>query len=539
MLSGATLIHGAAFLSHLPAHNRYGRALCQLECCQRKKLSRYLKIFAETELGRYLKISPDWTYEDFQNRLPVVDYKDLESWIQKQRANPSAAVVALSSPRFEPTSGSTEKRKWIPYSPELMKEFEEAASTWIADLTWRHPGIMRGRHYWSLSWLPDDLRAEISTSNDLHIFPFWKQMAMKRIMAVPDEVSRLPSLEASMIMTLEQLAACEDLSLISVWSPTFAIELLRLFGEIKNDIIKRLRSNGVSQRRLKLIESWDGSLCGDFFKQLWPHLALVSTWDSHSSALWATELKALLPQAAVQGKGLWATEGVVTIPFRGVKPLAVTSHFYEFRDLNTQEILPSWELKHGQVVQPLLTTGSGFMRYALEDRLSVEGSLEGVPTFEFRGRLRGVDMVGEKMDPAGAQEILSRISREFRHHAIALLADGGDSSSRPGYTLLFESDLKISEAEEKDLCRRTEELCAAFHHYKLARQLGQLREAQCFAARSGIKVYTSLSRVEGLRGQIKFEPLLQVNRDVLLRLKTDSGFGNFSEGRSYAESARA
>ena len=147
MYSGATVIHTASFLSHWPARRRFRRALRNVEAVQRKKLSWYLKTFAETEFGRFHKVSPNWTYEEFRERVPTVKYADLESWIQKQKANPRAPVISLGCPRFEPTSGSTDKRKWIPYSTELMSEFAEAASTWLADLSWRHPGVLNGRHY--------------------------------------------------------------------------------------------------------------------------------------------------------------------------------------------------------------------------------------------------------------------------------------------------------------------------------------------------------------------------------------------------------
>jgi hypothetical protein len=63
------------------------------------------------------------------------------------------------------------------------------------------------------------------------------------------------------------------------------------------------------------------------------NLALVSAWDTADAAPWAQQLKACFPQAAFEGKGLWATEGVVTIPIDGQYPLAYRSHVYEFEDL--------------------------------------------------------------------------------------------------------------------------------------------------------------------------------------------------------------
>ena len=60
----------------------------------------------------------------------------------------------------------------------------------------------------------------------------------------------------------------------------------------------------------------------------WLKLALGSGGHPAAAARWAKEWDALLPQAAFQGKGLWATECVVTIPYAGRYPLAYRSHVY-------------------------------------------------------------------------------------------------------------------------------------------------------------------------------------------------------------------
>ena len=248
----------------------------------------------------------------------------------------------------------------------------------------------------------------------------------------------------------------------------------------------------------------------------------------------AQELRSLLPHAEFQGKGIWATEGVVNIPYQDTKALAVTSHFFEFRDLQTDEIFSAWNLKTGQNVQPVLTTGAGFFRYALEYRLVVGQPLEGCPTFEFAGRLQGVDLVGEKMDPAAAQEILRKISREFQVHAMSFIADAGNSSKKAGYTLLLESARTLGPRETGDISKRTEELCSEFHHYKLARQLGQLRGVDVFATRTGLQCYMKLNRLSGLIGGAKIEPLLQAENLALENARSEN-----SEGYFHGDSARA
>src|SRR4029077_152120 len=66
----------------------------------------------------------------------------------------------------------------------------------------------------------------------------------------------------------------------------------------------------------------------------WPHLRLISCWTSGNSARFIPELEQLFPGVEVQGKGLLATEGIVSFPELGhpAPSPALTSHFLEFVD---------------------------------------------------------------------------------------------------------------------------------------------------------------------------------------------------------------
>jgi hypothetical protein len=128
-------------------------------------------------------------------------------------------------------------------------------------------------------------------------------------------------------------------------------------------------------------------------------MALIGAWDTSTSKLWSDKLIMIFKGSKFQRKAQWATEGVVTIPFNGKYPLTVTSHFYEFFDFETGKIHPSWNLKKGQVLRPLLTIGSGFFRYALKDRAKVVDFLGECPCIEFLGRMEGIDLAGGKLSP--------------------------------------------------------------------------------------------------------------------------------------------
>ena len=203
-----------------------------------------------------------------------------------------------------------------------------------------------------------------------------------------------------------------DLSMISVWSPTFALQLLDNLQAWGSDIAEVLQTGSwggrqaslaqiatpKSVRRARLLKKLLNAPAIDP-QQLWPHLALVSSWDTAGAVVWAEQLRARLPHAGFEGKGLWATEGVVTFPYNGEYPLAYQSHFYEFENLTTGEIVPSWALQLGDHVSPILSCGNGLMRYCMDDHLLVSGFYGSLPCFTFQGRRFGVDLVGEKLDP--------------------------------------------------------------------------------------------------------------------------------------------
>lgn len=434
-----------------------------------------------------------WTYEAFRDRVAPATYEDLAHRLASWREGRQKAL------RWQPTSGSTARRKWIPYTQGLLEEFDAAAGAWIADLSRRHPGAFRGRQYWSLSWIPDELREAGMDADDLSLLPGWKRWALGRTMAVPPEVAHLPCSAESLLATAAWLAACDRLTLISVWSPTFALSLMRTLVDHRSLLAEGLRTGSWPwgagprhPRQAALLREAGGAPTPEFFRALWPRLALLSAWEDASSAPHAAHLKALLPEVAFQGKGLWATEGVVSIPFGGLRPLALTSHFLEFRCLATGRILPAWALEPEQEVQPLLSTSGGLLRYALDDRIQVSGFLERTPCVAFLGRLGGTDLVGEKLDEAGVSRLLEGLEQAHGTRCVALFAVQADPCH---YALLVEGAPAGPELG-RDLEARLQE----FHHYRLARELGQLGPSEpWFVPRaSEVLEWIAMARGQGL-----------------------------------------
>lgn len=395
----------------------------------------------------------------------------------------------------------------------MNRQLFTAAGAWLYDVAKNYPKTLRGKHYWSLSWLPDHQRSMGQTTDDTTLLSTFSHLIQSSFLAVPKKSSLLETCEDSLFATVCYLCA-SNLSLISVWSPTFALELLHIMSRRREEISSIL-SRGKWQYPLKIMKNlkkasvlkqWDGKLEGSFFEKLWPDLALISAWDSASSKDMATKLKSLFPKVSFQRKGLWATEGVVSIPINDHSILAANSHFFEFKDLASGELIPCWELEKGAVVQPVLTTGSGLLRYQLDDRVLCTGHMGKLPQLEFLGRIGGVDMLGEKLDIATVGKYLKKM-RLRGIPALSLVGkrnSAAHSHSRPGYELLCDI---ISEEEKKIEQNLLENHLRKNHHYALARDLGQLQAVKIISSKNPLKIYHSCNR-NSARGQIKIEDLI-------------------------------
>jgi len=518
--------HLGARLACASTAQRFEVALGDLRATQLAALRRILSGIDRTERARQLGLSAGMSPEQFRRSVPECSYSDVARDIDEQRASGRCVLTNDACARYQPTSGSTSTEKWIPYTQSFLGELDQAIGAWGHDLYARYPGIRCGRHYWSMSWIPTSMRGQLpsNVADDRALLSRSKRMMSWLTSAVPAWVSYTATSQASVFATVCFLVSANDLSLLSVWSPTFALNLLDQLGKWREAIAEVFERGAWpsamgafpgkppmrARRAAALLRSWDGEATSDFFKELWPKLALISSWDTGSSARWAARLAGLFPQASFQGKGLWATEGVVTIPYRERYPLAVLSHFFEFVDLDTDKPLFAWELKSGQMVRPLLTTGSGLLRYRLEDRLRVTELLHGTPCFEFVGRLAGVDLVGEKMSPDMARFALETVAQDSDCIPLTLLAVTNPiGTEKPCFVALCEGRSDQPSHKSNSRSWILEQSLRHAFHYNLARDLGQLGPAQVLVRPDARRLYADLGALRGITaGNLKLESLI-------------------------------
>lgn len=519
----ATALYRAAAA---PASARFARALRDPAAAQSAILHRILRQNRETEFGRAHGFAHIRTAADLRARVPVRDFAELGDWMR--RAGDGQPNVLTAAPvRFvEPSGGTSGLLKEVPYTQPLLAEFSAATMPWIADMLRSRPALRGGQAYWAVS--PPARRRErtaggvpVGMEHDSDYFPPFVRALLDGLLGVPRAVSRIPHLAACRRVTLRALLAMPGLAMISVWSPSFLTLLAGALDEAWDELLREMETGRLSadldpSLRAELERSLParpdiasrlrrrfGRRAPEDLGQVWPRLALISCWADGHAGRALDAMRRRFPRVEVQGKGLLATEGVVSIPlFCADAPVAaVTSHYLEFLpDGDADAARGVHQLEPGATYEVVLTTGGGLYRYRLKDRVRVEGMLERTPTLRFTGRAdRASDLAGEKLTPELVEHVLAQAAAETGiHPPFALLSPSwGDP---PRYRLYAQAPPD----DARTLAAAVERILLGAHHYGLCRALGQLSAIEGVAVADGERVYERVCTARGQRaGSIK------------------------------------
>ncbi|NKC31063.1 GH3 family domain-containing protein [Falsiroseomonas selenitidurans] len=503
------LLHGAWRLAATRETRRFAAAAAALEASQAGRLLHMLRRNAGTVLGRRHRFESITSVAEYRRRVPVVGYDELRDLITRIAAGERDVLTAGGVRMLERTSGSTAAGKLIPYTNDLRAEFERAATVWIAGVLRDVPAVRGLRTYISISPLHAGPRRTeggipIGLDDDTGYLSPVARLAARLSLVGSGALGAITDPAAWRDATARALLEADDLGLISVWSPDFLTLLLDHVAAHWDRLLA-----GLPPGRRRVLSR----LSAPEPARIWPRLAMVSCWTDAQASAPADQLRARLPGIAIEPKGLMATEGVVSVPIRrGLAPvLAVTSHVFEFIDLSRPATPPllAHELRAGGDYSPVLTTGGGFHRYHLRDAVRCEGHWHAAPLLRFRGKLDGVaDLRGEKLDPVFATEVVTRALAETAlPYDFALLAPT-EPAGIAGYTLFVESP--AAESAIAQLAEHVERLLRDSRHYRLCRDLGQLRPVEAERVHDGRRRRMEVLVDAGMRlGDIKpalFDP---------------------------------
>jgi hypothetical protein len=490
-------------LGHRRAADRFRSGLDRPKERQETILRRLVTANQESRYGLAHGFSDLRSVEDFQRRVPLMDYDGLEPWIELVKKGEPRVLTVDPVLMLEKSGGSTAASKYVPYTAGLRREFQAATAAWLHDLLTRRPALRGGGAYWSVSPIAQEREVtegglRVGFEDDTEYFGALERWVLKQLMLVPPELRALPDMETNRYVALRHLLDRDDLALISVWNPSFLTLLMKeavvqgdrlvrdllagtltpprpIPAPVKQRLEAGLRPRRAIARllddRLRRGEPILGTEC-------WPNLQLISCWTSAIARQSLPDMQALFPGVEIQGKGLLATEGVVSFPLldHPGSILATDSHFLEFLPEGAaadSRPLLAHELDVGGRYEVLLTTGGGLYRYALHDQIEVVGRLQATPLIEFVGKTAKVcDLVGEKLNELMVGNVLEAAFREAGlAPRFAMLAPHWGHP--PSYTLFLELP-GCDDERLRGLIAEVEGRLRTAYHYAYARDLGQL-----------------------------------------------------------------
>lgn len=365
----------------------------------------------QVQLELQKMLSPNRPWQD----LPIVTYSDIEATLHCQR--------------YVETSGTSHKCKKIPMTSLLLGSFTSLFKIWAADLLQYTLKPPVGKVFMSLS--PPG--AASSIKDDTHYLNPLLRWILRPFLIIP-----APDPDGYLERVAITLKQAKDLSIIAIWNPSYLMRLM------------------------DLIEAQEP--CTDW-KQIWPNLQLISCWADGWAKGQAEVLRKRLPHVILQGKGLLATEGPLTVPlWNAPAPVPLIDEVYfEFED-EYGNIFTLEEIQDGHSYELIISQKGGLLRYRIGDKILVSGKFHNTPCLTFLGRAQVCDMVGEKLDALLVEKAL-KDSMGPIWVLIPFYRDNGPCR----YVLLAELPTDQNQIEQG---------LQQIFHYKAARRAGQLEPVE-------------------------------------------------------------
>jgi hypothetical protein len=452
-------------------------------------LSSVLRENATSAFGREHGFAAIGDVSAYRRAVPVRDPAQIEPWISRLAHGESNVLTSDAVVAFEETSGTSSGSKLVPYTRSSLRAFRAAILPWLTNLAQRRKGITRGLTYIAVSpvtrvprrlpcgievglpsdaaYLGPELMASLGAIMMSAALPDARRSGASSSAAPPPAQSFTPQTDAIKhwrIATLASLVNTESLSFISIWSPTFLLELIEALPAEAECVLRALHDSGADGAARRL-QSALASRPIDT-RRLWPQLDTISMWTDGASAPYAKRLTEYFPDVHVDGKGLLSTESAVTLRIDdgpGCVP-ALTSAFIEFVD-EAGECRMAHELESGATYRVVITTPGGLYRYDTADLVRCAGIANGLPRLQFVGRSGLVsDLVGEKLTEGFVSHALSDLTLPA-----ALVPQG---APHPHYEIWIDAP---DSGDGGALAHSIDARLRRNVQYAYARDLGQLR----------------------------------------------------------------
>jgi hypothetical protein len=464
-------------------------AVCEAPAqAQDRLLREILRGNAQTEFGRRHGFGGITSFRQFQERVPIASYEDLEPYIKAEMLGQANQLTKDRPVLFTTTSGTTGNRKYIPMTREGKRAKSRLTWLWLCGLYRDHPGVVDGRILSVVSpevesYAPNGVPCGAESGHAYRTMPG----PVRSIYTAPYGVFAIEDYEAK-YYTLLRLAAGQDISLIATVNPSTIVLLADRLAQHAESIIRDVRDGSLSSEvaapaelraslhlrpdpeRAKRLEHAAAAGGGVLRPGLaWPRLAAVGCWKGGTVGAYLAKFDTYFPQGPpVRDLGYYATElrGSVPLSDQGdAGVVAVGTNVLEFHPADDErapegrELLTVDQLQVGQRYFVYVTNASGLYRYDMNDIVEVAGLHGRTPQVRFIQKGKGVvSFTGEKLYEvqviAAVEAALAALRGRYNFiAAVAELVEG----TTPRLVFLIEFDDPVAQHDGSALVDRLDE----------------------------------------------------------------------------------
>ena len=469
-----------------PRSLRHFNALCRAPVqAQEDLLRQILETNADTEFGRRHSFGTIRGFGEFQERIPLSAYEDLEPYITAEMNGRPNQLTKEPPVLFTTTSGTTGNRKYIPMTQEGKRAKSHLTWLWLCGLYRDHPGVVGGRILSVVSpevegHAPSGVPIGAESGHAYRTMPG----PVRSIYTAPYGVFAIEDYEAK-YYTLLRLAAGQNISCIATVNPSTIVLLADRLADHGESIIRDVRDGSLSSEfsvpqelrdslhlrpdpeRARHLERAAAAGGGPLRPGLaWPELTAIGCWKGGTVGAYLAKFDTYFPQRPpVRDLGYYATElrGSVPLSDNGdAGTMAVGTNVLEFhpaaedRAPEGRELLRLEQLEVGQRYFVYVTNASGLYRYEMNDILEVAGHYGKTPLIRFIQKGKGVvSFTGEKLYET---QVIAAVDKALaamrgRYHFIAAVAELVDGTT-PRLIFLVEFDDPITDQDGSALVDR-------------------------------------------------------------------------------------
>ncbi|GAA4822583.1 GH3 auxin-responsive promoter family protein [Algivirga pacifica] len=472
------LFHYGLSLKGKLALKRFLRNTDTPQQVQHKLLESILKTNANTHYGKQYSFDEIQNVHDYQQQVPVVEYQDIEPYVQKSAQGVADQLFTGVPMYFATTSGSTGTPKFIPISKRSHKETHTKIVTLTAYLALKNcPSAFNGKIMGiGAPAIEGYTEGGISYGSASGQIEKGANSIIKKKYALPPAIAEIKDYTAKYYALL-RLSMEQDVSIIITANPSTLIALARYMNQWKDMLLENVRTGTYEKsfdfgeeapayfrslkanpKKAQQIEELMGNSSQLLPVHLWPNLKLLTCWMGGNCKNYLDSVKKLYGNVDIKDPGFMASEMRSAIPLRlndssGV--LAIHDNFYEFVAVEEIEqvdrrFLTLAEVEVGKQYYIFITNHSGLYRYNMNDIIAVTGYHQKTPEIVFIQKGKGITSItGEKLFE---QQVIMAMDRLKEEEGLGVpfymvLAN----KQTEGYELYLEGDKALSSEDLKHI----------------------------------------------------------------------------------------